>query len=909
MRLLETVTLRLVEFGGGDIPPYAILSHTWGEEEVTFQHISGSDDVVSLGYEKIKKTCAVAAENGFEYVWIDTCCIDKASSAELSEAINSMYHWYHEADVCYAYLADVSSIDDFPQGRWFRRGWTLQELIAPLDVVFLDHQWREIGTKSSLRQQVSEITGIPVRFLLGGDLDEASVAQRMSWASKRETTRVEDLAYCLMGIFNIHMPLLYGEGERSFIRLQEEIMRFADDYSLFAWKSLESRGGGLLATSPAAFVNSGNIVFKPSGISREALTVNNQGIHLELRCTDQGHQGLHLAILPDVQCESTSRKIALYIRAKSQAKDYFERERSDSLEFLDLTERSWSNTSAKRICVRNDRLTRNGKQRNNPERCEVKLVGMYNDITQHQVHLQSIWTPSSDGVLLSTAIPTSDGIFGGLLVVCKDGTWFQVRLESKRQRLSVSIETELVPSLERSQGPTVHHASEFEPDRITKPFAAGRRIVLAIKRQLRFVNGQHYRVALVEIQCTSSEAQIVGADELDHIALLEKTIEDPNALLSYAASQGLETMARELLTHTEVAAELRDEDRMMSLSLAAKRGHEGIVKLLLLAYGDDALGMTDTNQQTPLSLAAAAGHLTVVKLLLAYENVRVNTKDKDGRTPLCLAAAEGHEAIVQLLLSHGDDAGADITDITGKSPLLLASARGHEAVVKLLLVRDGVNANAKDRDGQTPLIAAAAGGHGEVVEFLLARKEIQAEMEKGCQLSRSLEAATANGHSAVVKLLQAHTSVRAASPDKEAWTSLCLAAAGGHEEVVELLLAQGVKANASGETGQTPLLLAAAGGHEAAAQLLLSQDNVDINAKDQDGRTPLLAAAAGGYDAVVKLLLACGHIKADLSDHLGMTPLSIAATGGQQIEDMKPLLGFCWSSGAPKRIRRIRQIL
>ena len=163
----------------------------------------------------------------------DLCCIDKTSSAELSEAINSMYRWYQESGVCYAYLADVPP-NAFSKSRWFTRGWTLQELIAPSTVIFLDQKWQEIGTKSSLQRVISEITGIPTDILLGGDLEDASIAQRMSWASKRETTRVEDAAYCLMGIFSIHMPMLYGEGERAFIRLQEEIMRVSDDHSLFA---------------------------------------------------------------------------------------------------------------------------------------------------------------------------------------------------------------------------------------------------------------------------------------------------------------------------------------------------------------------------------------------------------------------------------------------------------------------------------------------------------------------------------------------------------------------------------------------------------------------------------------------------------------------------------------------------
>src|SRR5271156_2734122 len=204
MRLVNTTTRKLEEFGGNNIPLYAILSHTWGENEITFQDIEGAEVEGKVGYEKVGRTCAMAAAHGFGYVWIDTCCIDKTSSAELSEAINSMYRWYQGSMVCYAYLADVprKALDPrngiegskFSRSRWFTRGWTLQELIAPPMVIFLDQGWQEIGTKSSLHGTISTITGIPNNILLGGDLESASVAQRMSWASKRETKRVEDVA-------------------------------------------------------------------------------------------------------------------------------------------------------------------------------------------------------------------------------------------------------------------------------------------------------------------------------------------------------------------------------------------------------------------------------------------------------------------------------------------------------------------------------------------------------------------------------------------------------------------------------------------------------------------------------------------------------------------------------------------
>ncbi|KAF7546912.1 hypothetical protein G7Z17_g8091 [Cylindrodendrum hubeiense] len=186
MRLLNTETIELKQFGDDEIPPYAILSHTWLEDEILFQDIGQAYAPNKKGYRKTVDFCAKAQANGFEYVWIDTCCIDKTSSAELSEAINSMYHWYEKSTVCYAYLADVSSLFQVSKSRWFTRGWTLQELIAPSHMIFFDKAWEELGTKKSLGDIISDSTGIPPGILSGEEhFETASIAQRMSWAANR----------------------------------------------------------------------------------------------------------------------------------------------------------------------------------------------------------------------------------------------------------------------------------------------------------------------------------------------------------------------------------------------------------------------------------------------------------------------------------------------------------------------------------------------------------------------------------------------------------------------------------------------------------------------------------------------------------------------------------------------------
>ncbi|KAH8727792.1 hypothetical protein GQ44DRAFT_676730, partial [Phaeosphaeriaceae sp. PMI808] len=257
MRLLqlnEKGAFSLVEYVGNDLPRYAILSHTWGPnaEEVTYQDIQGGVGEKKNGYRKLTFCGKRASLDGLQYFWIDTCCIDKSSSAELSEAINSMFRWYKTAEKCYVYLEDVArgitntEADTeqshrwkpaFRKSRWFTRGWTLQELISPTSVEFFSAEGTFLGNKRSLEQSLHEITGIAIESLRGGDLNQRSVAERMAWAKDRETTRAEDAVYCLLGIFDVQMPLLYGEGqEKALKRLEKEIRESSGDAALSSQK-------------------------------------------------------------------------------------------------------------------------------------------------------------------------------------------------------------------------------------------------------------------------------------------------------------------------------------------------------------------------------------------------------------------------------------------------------------------------------------------------------------------------------------------------------------------------------------------------------------------------------------------------------------------------------------------------
>lgn len=316
MRLLDAETFEFHEFDPSSVPGYAILSHTWDRDEVTYEDVAirfGEQVQHKAGWKKIKYTCKEALEDQLRYVWVDTCCIDKRSSAELSEAINSMFAWYQQATVCYVYLADIrlplSADNALAQARWFTRGWTLQELLAPSALEFFSVDWINIGriqkagddlvaSKSILRAEstnrdrgdigaeVAAITGIELEVLNGQKLLEAvCVARRMSWASSRQTTRPEDIAYCLLGLFNINLPTIYGEGTKAFQRLQEEIVKSVDDHSLFAWTAPDappSEPYGLLAASPAYFANSKDVSAFRDWTDTSAYSVGNLGLAITL---------------------------------------------------------------------------------------------------------------------------------------------------------------------------------------------------------------------------------------------------------------------------------------------------------------------------------------------------------------------------------------------------------------------------------------------------------------------------------------------------------------------------------------------------------------------------------------------------------------------------------------------------
>ncbi|KAF4457933.1 hypothetical protein F53441_286 [Fusarium austroafricanum] len=647
MRLVNTHKIELEFVDDDKVPEYAILSHTWEQEEILFQDMGLESAQTKKGYAKLESCCRVARDNGFDYIWDDTCCIDKTSSAELSEAINSMYRYYEEADICYAYLADVSTISDVSNSRWFTRGWTLQELIAPHEIIFFDKQWRQLGTKSSLVDVITDRTSIPASILCDSEqLETTSIAQRMSWAADRVTTRKEDRAYSLMGIFGINMPLLYGEGEKAFYRLQEEIMRVSDDHSLFAWKYSGARGG-LLAPTPSAFKDSGAIIpWNPFTPYNSPFTMTNKGVHMDAPFIALDTSGHGLCVLHCTNIGQRDKLIAIHLRDAYFTMEHFERCMTDEFHWVNLNNFNLTQYPVRSLCIRSQAQTIARRSRRNERVADAPTN-----------KIAAAPSPKSD-------LSLSDAAFSG-----DEGTvWFLLAQTDARSTSALGNLAQSAMCL-AARGGHERLVSQLMTRRDTSNFFmdSERRTVLSHAAEC----GQVYVVKLI-----LSNAR-VHPDARD--------VHDLSALW-YAVKNGHAASARLLLQTGLVRASVGGSgDTKSALWHATSAGDFHLVKLLL-----EHKALEDEAGESALSAAVANGYSTIVELLLKH-GADTEGLDSQKRTPLQVACMDNNHEIVLFLLKYG--ANADRRDSSGKTPLAWAALRGN-AVLARLLLENGANPRA-----------------------------------------------------------------------------------------------------------------------------------------------------------------------------------------------------------------------
>jgi ankyrin repeat protein len=756
MRLLNAETYRIESFVGRAVPPYSILSHTWGadEDEISLQDIQGynfvyGQDKAGRGRNlpvKVAGCCQQTLKDGRNYVWIDTCCIDKTNAVELSEAINSMYQWYANASTCYVYLADVSAQENprladsrFAKSRWFQRGWTLQELLAPKGLQFYDSEWNIIGSRSDLSAVVERIAGIPRPFLLGwASPHVASVAQRMSWASNRHTKRIEDAAYCLLGVFGVTMTMIYGEGlVRAFTRLQEEIVKHIPDETILAWSPNPTQpvgaesakiAGRIFATSPAEFADCGNIISRAQGTF--SIEIVGTCLHLHmigmaasstvgikygiLNCGPGNTTNYYLAI-PLIDASASTRSIE-YCRAKCLRPKKFSKNEAEMI----------PQTAFVRMGL-HQKLSLDIDSR----RAFYVEVSLETGMEVTDVAPRDCWQSSSSIITLGEE-PGGDlmrHIFIRFRALDGESPDFVAVLEVEYQASPTMTRCHLMTS-----------ARDMVLDDLSKRFpsmrsesrehtrASNGTLSVRLTVYSESVAGQAMFVVRLKKIPKPPQVTINASLELELLDTLvnidncvqrmECVAQERQSLigLSQALSTELASTRENLKRVTEQLKQL--ETIQSSLKTRLEKGEAECQELL--AYGSDTLERqsslekhgsklvghledllktregTDTSKFLAEMLfgAFSSGHLQLAQLILCSDNA-INLMDEDGWTALHYATLTGNTSIVKYIIEKGVQRGFKVhVDVV--SPFMLAVLAGYEDIVMLLLTTDGNIIHSKD---------------------------------------------------------------------------------------------------------------------------------------------------------------------------------------------------------------------
>lgn len=873
MRLINVETLKLETFNDGNVPPYAILSHTWGpdEEEVSFEDIqNGNLPDSSSGVRKLNGCRSQALiRDRLKYAWIDTCCINKQSSRELEEAINSMFQWYKRAAVCYTYLSDVPGDDDyrhpgskFSSSRWFQRGWTLQELLAPKTLNFYNQEWGFIGTKADLFRPIEAITGISRSFLLGWEhLQQASIAQRMSWAAKRRTTRQEDTAYCLLGIFNVTMSMIYGEGHHAMHRLQEEIMKKTGDHSILAWgleKSIaqpptDGLSAGVLAAAPSNFANCGYIVPRKSEtISADGFRISGGRLSIRLSLHTTAAEGT-FGLLQCGPQDNTDQVVGIPLQETNpgaEQDDYF-RPQGHCPVLLSRSEISIS--LAKQINIQMERQNRADEapgQRfwlhiEGHDEVGLKPEGYYPAIAWENGRAVMATLGESDTRTIRQIVrfrPVS-GHPRDIAVVLE----FDPQSSSPGARLHVMDFDRNLSNLKALSQALVH----MRPDVFGRSVATVG--VFRVKASVEVRTVAQEPVFFLKLALGSAASAVFEHfdDEL-YVAKLkhrfyiclsdtERSRQKANRFAKQKdkKSTALSQVRERLGVIEEQLRQLEEEKKRLSDQEREATQHiDELVYNLETAVKEQHNGREEQEairqRLDEFDISHGPGNWLEILFQKLYDLGDIAGSRKGERdtgppqflgaseggqppshwTPLLWAARYGDLMIAELLLEKGAD--IEATDKNGYTPLSWAAQRGYEAIARLLLEK-GADIEARIKDGLTPLSLAAVNGREPITRLLL---------ENGADIE---------------------------TKSKEEETPLSFAAVHGRETITRLLLEKGANIEAKDKEGNTPLSLAAGNGYEAVVRVLIN-NRANIEAENRSYRTPAFLAAKYGHDAVVLLI-------------------------------------------------------
>ncbi|KAG5769333.1 hypothetical protein H9Q72_003427 [Fusarium xylarioides] len=934
MRLINVDNLQLETFIGSQIPPYAILSHRWGndDEEVSFKDMTrGTTN--KAGMKKVKGSCQQAKKDNLKYAWIDTCCIDKDSSKELDEAINSMFQWYRRAAICYTYMADVpheqdiwESTSSFSASSWFTRGWTLQELLAPGEIQFFDETWSLIGTKEELASEIEDITGIPRGFLLGWvDFHQASVAQRMSWASKRKTKREEDIAYCLLGIFNVTMPMIYGEGHKAFERLQLKIMEQTTDDSILAWgvkvqgMEFESQTGpsdyntsaGMFAKSPMDFAKCGRIVPKtlaPTCITNFAVSGGYIRTSLKLRSTENG---VAYGLLNCGLENTTEGNIAIPLRCTtpsiSTLKEYIRPLGYGPILLSGIRNDCYD---SQEVRIRVDRQVR-------PTEMTGKSIWLHIDGHQKlKLHLEEVWPPlewDRGRALVMNLCDSNQTVrqrhLARFTTKGKKSRDIIVVLDFNLEAHHSSANCFITSAPEKLDLAKIAGGLEYMPPRHLHDMIIHNNhdgIEVSVQREdisqgsiflLRLAGidlrpppnaDMFQRISkatemdmLISSLCerdsveltidSMTEEQATTFEELESLKGELDKVEDKERQLAVEKERiesGMRLMEMKRCEYDTIISKAKD--RLVELENRTEKNIRNIEKF------DGVKGSTswaETMIQSQLDKQKASQDTDTPVSAGPSNHQRTSLVDSEqimgGFIPLLWAAANRKKTTLQLLINQGSDLEVRNPE-NSYSALMYAVIYGRVSAAKSLL-DGGAKLEARDKYECTSLALAASAGHVPITSFLLGKgADIEA---KTCDLSTPLSIAAGKGNEGVVKVLL-EKEVDIDVKDQNGDTPLIRACLDGHMGVVRMLIDAGANIQTPTRYGSTPLAVAARKGREGVVKVLLEK-GADIDVKNNNGDTPLSRACLNGHMEVVRMLIEEGAT-VEVRNKKGKTPLQLA---------------------------------
>ncbi|KAI1821624.1 hypothetical protein F4861DRAFT_451213 [Xylaria intraflava] len=884
---VKTKTLEAFVDDSKPIPPYAILSHTWGpdHEEISFQGLRDGKRKAGLGRYKFDKCCSQAISDGFAYAWIDTCCIDKTNSTELSEAINSMFKWYENAQVCYAYLNDVDGREDlqnressFWRSRWFQRGWTLQELVAPANVRFYDAEWRCLGVKRELAPALVRITGIPRMFLLRIlPLRRASVAQRMNWASRRVTKRKEDLAYCLLGIFGITMPMIYGEGDRAFIRLQEEILRQISDDSILAWNfsndpptknPSRSTPVGALACSPSSFASGNHII--PGGPERGALeSLYIRGsVLLARRRLHTDSSGQCFVVL---QCQHDNLNgQAIGIPVKAGSRGDYNYVRQNERPCIQLPKDvSQTDPQDIRILVRHSNT-----EYDQPRYAFIIENALANELELTEVMPRSSWGQEKDIIILN-----SEAKSGRLHRI-----WMEFQLKQGQSDKFILV---LEIALRKSALEVRHHLMTcdggFGLEEIKRNFAAfdwrdlnnhaasnGALSLKATVSRMKCEDKDIFTLKLLKVRDAPNTYNVAWVlhqlrDEKNLVGAWKRY---RKAEQSPALDPRVGEKREELNRIREGLAELQGK------ILALQEEQYRLLQLEEVASSDLAKLIPDRQKQKELSKREKLLDQALTLQIRFDQRGGVAVEEEIFDSWDEAAAKKMLRRLPSSLMPSKLREDYEQTAVPAHRFLLAAARAGYEPPFRQL-AKQGIDVNIATKTyGHSLLMGATMGGNKRIVQTLLT---LGANVK---QVSRGGRSALHVSMDADITRLLLHHGAEIDKKSSNSETALMLAAARDDKDIGKALVEHGANMERRDSNGRTALMIAALGGHEAFTRLLV-EHGAELEEKDSDERTALLIAAAGGHEPVVRLLLEHGA-KLEEKDSRKRTAIMLAAFEGQE---------------------------